>query len=113
MTLEEYHIIRYMHDNNLTGYLDDLLKEKYEKNIALFTSIYRKVKSKKALQDLIKNAIKKYGPNCDLNWIDTSDITDMRMLFYDIDARVAKNDILASFAGDISKWNVSKVTTME
>lgn len=113
MSLEDYHIIRYMHDNNLEGYLDDQLKEKYEKNIALFTTIYRKVKSKQALQDLIKESIKKYGPNCDLNWIDTSDITDMRMLFYDIDARVNKNDILATFCGDISKWNVSKVTTME
>jgi len=65
------------------------------------------------LQNLLKEAIKKYGPNCDLNWIDTSDITDMRMLFYDLDARVNKNDILATFCGDISKWNVSKVTTME
>lgn len=113
MTMEEYHIIRYMHDNKLESYLDDQLKAKYEKNIALFTTIYRKVKSKEALQNLIKEAIKKYGPNCDLNWIDTSDITDMRMLFYDLDARVTKNDILATFAGDISKWDVSKVTNME
>ena len=113
MSLEDYHIIRYMHDNNLAGYLDDNLKKKYEQNIALFTTVYRKVRSKKALQDLIKESIKKYGPNCDLNWIDTSDITDMRMLFYDLDARVTKNDILATFAGDISKWDVSKVTNME
>ena len=113
MSLEDYHIIRYMHDNNLVGYLDDNLIKKYKQNIALFTTIYRKVRSKKALQDLIKESIKKYGPNCDLNWIDTSDITDMRMLFYDLDARVTKNDILATFAGDISKWDVSNVTNME
>ena len=37
----------------------------------------------------------------------------MRMLFYDINAKANKNDILATFAGNISKWNVSKVTNME
>lgn len=49
-------------------------------------------------------AIKQNGTNCDLNFIDVSKITDMSDLFSDED--------LSQFAGDISKWNVSKVTNM-
>ena len=58
-------------------------------------------KTKKELQKIIEETIKKQGPNCDLNFIDTSLITDMSELF--------KN---SKFNGDISKWNVSNVTNM-
>ena len=52
-----------------------------------------------------KNAIRKYieytWDNCDLNWIDTSRITDMPCIFID-----------TNFNGDISNWDVSHVRNM-
>ena len=42
-----------------------------------------------------------FGFNCDLNWIDTSKVTNMEFLFKD-----------SKFNGDISKWDVSNVTNM-
>ena len=50
-----------------------------------------KPKNKKELIRLIEDTISKYGPNCDLNFIDTSKITDMSGLF-----------LKTKFNGDIS-----------
>lgn len=61
-------------------------------------------KNKDDLRKKILAAIKQNGTNCDLNFIDVSKITDMSDLFSDED--------FSQFAGDISKWNVSKVTNM-
>ena len=58
-------------------------------------------KDKEHLKDLIKQEIKRNGPNCDLNHIDVSNVTDMSWMFCD-----------SQFNGDISKWNVSNVTNM-
>ena len=58
-------------------------------------------KTKDELKDIIEDTIKEQGNNCDLNFIDTSKITDMSYLFYD-----------TKFNGDISKWNVSSVENM-
>ena len=55
-------------------------------------------KSKNELKEIIKERINKEGPNCDLNDIDVSSITDMSYLFHRSD-----------FNGDISNWNVSNV----
>ncbi len=60
------------------------------------------VANKASLQSVIKNAIAEHGNNVDLNYIDTSDITDMSELF--------RND--TTFNGDVSKWDVSSVTDM-
>ena len=56
---------------------------------------------KKELKAIIKRRIKSEGNKCDLNDIDTSNITDMSNLF-----------VYSEFNGDISKWNVSNVTNM-
>ena len=56
------------------------------------------------LRGLIKQRIKLQGPNCDLNDIDVSGITDMSFLF--------QYRPIRSFNGDISKWDVSNVEDM-
>ena len=58
-------------------------------------------KNKQELIKIIKDTISKEGPNCDLNFINTSKITNMSELFRGIE-----------FNGDISKWDVSNVTSM-
>ena len=50
---------------------------------------------------IIEDTIEKEGVNCDLNFIDTSLITDMSWLFS-----------YSKFNGDISKWDVSNVEDM-
>ena len=81
--------------------------------------------NKKELIKIINDTIEKEGPNCDLNFIDTSKIDDMSALFYsskfngDIsnwDVRNVNNMstmfAYSEFNGDISRWDVSKVTIM-
>ena len=57
--------------------------------------------TKEELRKIIKQKIESEGNECDLNDIDTSNITDMSNLFLESD-----------FNGDISKWNVSNVESM-
>ena len=59
-------------------------------------------KTKKELQDLLKQLIKERGNEGDFNDIDTSEITDMSGLF--------KN--MKEFNGDISNWDISSVNDM-
>ena len=63
-------------------------------------SIY-KVESKEELKKTISYFINQYGNNCNLNWIDVSNVTDMSSLFW-------SNE----FNGDISEWDVSNVKDM-
>ena len=63
---------------------------------------FYKVQSKDILISIIEKYIKIFGDNCNLNWIDVSNITDMSYIFYN-----------SKFNGDISQWNVSNVTNME
>ena len=57
--------------------------------------------TKEELKDIINQRIKSEGNECDLNDIDTSNITDMSWLFEH-----------SEFNGDMSKWDVSNVTNM-
>ena len=59
-------------------------------------------KTKDELKDIIDKRIESEGNECNLNDIDTSNITDMSYLFEYTD-----------FNGDISRWNVSNVTNMK
>ena len=70
-------------------------------NLSEFSIYSCQPKTKSELEHIIEDRISKEGPKCDLNDIDTSLIDDMAYIFYEMD-----------FNGDISKWNVSNVTTM-
>lgn len=59
-------------------------------------------KNKKELKRIIRETITKEGNECDLNFIDTSLITDMSGLFED----------MPGFNGKIDKWDTSNVTDM-
>ena len=66
-----------------------------------YNAVY-KVSDNYELKKVIHYFIDQFGNNCNLNWIDVSNITDMSRLF-----------LQSSFNGDISEWDVSNVTTME
>lgn len=55
----------------------------------------------KNLTELIEYIVRNIDEECDLNWIDVSEITDMSYLFEK-----------SKFNGDISEWDVSHVTDM-
>jgi len=56
----------------------------------------------KNIKSIIKSHINEYGSSVNLNHLDVSNVTDMNGLF----ASCTK------FNGDISKWDVSRVTNM-
>ena len=66
-------------------------------------------KTKEELVEMIKKEIRENGNNCSLNHINVSQITDMSYLF---STNKIKGYGLSSFNGDISGWDVSKVTNM-
>ena len=70
-------------------------------NISSFSTYSYRPANREELKKIINERINKYGTECDLNDIDTSLITDMSWLFYNLD-----------FIGDISKWDTSKVENM-
>ena len=90
-------------------------------------SLILRPSSKKELHSLIKEELDRQGPDADLNFIDTSLITDMSYLFYDLDIRNIKIDRwnvsnvkymtsmferCGKFDSDLSDWDTSNVTNM-
>ena len=74
-----------------------------------------KPKNKEELVNIIIGEIEANGPDCSLNHIDVSNITDMSYLFIGGDTKQnqIEHPILSEFDGDISEWNVSNVTDMK
>ena len=70
--------------------------------INLFPDGIYKVQDKEELKKIIKRTVRLLGYDCNLNWIDVSNITDMSNLFQN-----------SKFNGDISRWDVSNVTDMK
>ncbi len=77
------------------------------------------------LRRLIEETILEKGPNCDLNFIDVSNVKDMRGMFCgsEFNGDISKWDVSgvenmngmfsqSKFNGDISGWNVSNVKSM-
>ena len=77
------------------------------------------------IRQLVYNCIDIFGNECNLNWIDTSHVTNMEGLFYksifngdiskwNVSNVIAMNKLfmLSKFNGDISQWDVSNVTDM-
>ena len=107
----------------LTEHINEALK--IGKDLSGWSIYSCQPKDKEELQEIIKDRISKEGPECDLNDIDTSLITDMSYLFAnklfngDISEWDTSNVVnmigmfyKSYFNGDISKWDVSKVRSM-
>lgn len=69
-------------------------------------SLHIKPTTKGELQSIIKAELERQGPDADLNFIDTSLITDMDMLFYNINKEILVGNI------KIDCWDVSNVVNM-
>ena len=80
---------------------DDSDDDKKDEDKQMETTKEVVAKDKEHLKELISEVIKKYGNNCDLNFIDVSKVKDMSLMFNG-----------SRFNGDISKWDVSKVEDM-
>ena len=77
---------------SITTYITEKLK--ITKNNIRYKQHKYFPETKEELKQIIKERIEKEGPECDLNDIDVSKITDMAHLFDQ-----------SNFNGDISNWN--------
>ena len=93
---EEFIAINYQFYNDIKKFRDNL------NNIKQYEESSCKPKNLDELKKIVEKTIENNGPNCDLNFIDVSNITDMSYLFWK-----------TKFDGDISKWDVSNVENME
>ena len=102
MTISSQLLKKYGSLKNFGNDFSDLLGE-FADNLTDLQkkAVVERPKNKKELMEIIREIIAEKGPNCDLNFIDVSNITDMSYLFWK-----------TKFDGDISKWDVSNVTNM-
>ena len=92
------------------GYKHYIKRAKHPEGASYYDYLYDNMKNenklkpatKSELTAVIRNRIKENGNNCDLNDIDISNIHDMNDMFGDFE----------NFNGDISKWDVSHITSM-
>ena len=98
--VKKHELIQEEIDATVQHILDDTYDDKFDVQLQGYIAIY-KPKDNDELERLVKKSIKVFGEKCDLNWIDTSEITSMDYLFED-----------TNFDGNISEWNTSKVTSM-
>ena len=84
-----------------------------------------KPKDRKELLSLIRACVRKYGEDCNLNWIDVSGRHNFSNIFYgskfngdiskwDVSEAIEMHQMFAEswFNGDLSSWNVSQVEDM-
>ena len=64
------------------------------------------------IQQIVKDELDRLGHDCDLNHIDTSEVTNMYSLFSDL-GDTGDKDHYRDVNPDISKWDVSNVESME
>ena len=82
--------------------INKYIQERLHINKDIKSNIYNyHPKTNVELQALVYKLIKERGNNANLNDIDTSEIKDMNMIFYN-----------SKFNGDISNWDVSNVKNM-
>jgi surface protein len=81
--------------------LNSLILEEDEKKFMLSLPVACYQANDKEIRTLVKVSMEIFGDNCNLNWIDTSNITNIHNVFS-----------FTKFNGDISKWNVSNITNM-
>ena len=93
--------------------------------IALYEYLNNKISKQERIEanndtikNIVLNEIMRLGLNADLNHIDTSEVTDMNLVFSPINYRSFTGEYremkkkLSKFNGDVSKWDVSNVETM-
>lgn len=70
--------------------------------------------SKDELRSIIEQELKRQGPDADLNFIDTSKITDMSYLFQRAYGKGRVDDSVVFYVRDIKidQWDTSNVTNM-
>ena len=81
--------------------LKDIIQERLHINKDIKSYNYHPT-TRNELKKLVDKLIKERGNDANLNDIDTSEITDMKSLFY-----------RSKFNGDISNWDVSNVINMD
>jgi len=99
-------------------FIDNVLSQIKTKDHILY-ACYRFDEEDYYLGNFLRNGMDMLGYNANLNWIDTSNIYDMKYLFSDYEMcddgclRIAYDDfIVGDFEGDISLWDVSNVNDM-
>lgn len=98
--VKKHNLIQEDIDATIDHLLNDEYNEEMDVNLQNFVAIY-KPRNDKEFTKLVTRTIEEFGYECNLNWIDTSEVTSMNYIFED-----------SNFNGNISEWNTSKVTSM-